>query len=701
MFRIVAFLILSFSAPAAWAEQSAILIGISDYSDASRIPDLKGPANDVTLLRRVLSKRGVKDIKVLADGVDGAEIPTRAAILEVLAEKAASVAPGDFVYIHFSGHGTQQPDTNGDETDGLDEVLLPTDAGPAKRGKAAVENGLTDDDLGAAIDLIVAAGAKVWLVIDSCHAGSGLRSGSDRVADRYVSPARLGLPSTPTIAPTEGFSDRDLPANDNVVAFYAAQSSERAREVDLSGDGAPAEWYGLFTARLAAQLSAKNGQSFRQLFQATFRELNDSTTPGAARLQTPSWEGGLIDAGVMGGEVTVTKPRYELRDGIVLAGRIHGFIPGSLVGLLKNAADPEDAMIGFAQVEETATATAALRLVSADCAPEPDTLCESTGELPSEARFVQPLGDPLDPQIVFAAPLIDSALLTELQAGLAELGGTARLGTGTFDVAVTAINGALWFGPRPAVSGHPVGLRWAPGDGPLAPILDRIVKAEMLVKRLSTLNEPGTRSRRKPPVTVTASVKPVPVSALAEPGDDIAPGEECTEARAKIDPANTADLASGQRFKQCDRLEFLAASKRKGPYDVNRVHIDTSYCVRVGWTRLDGKKNAAKPGPNMTMCSDCPSGYSAGDERLFFIVSKAERNSPALKLKGLVETCDRQKFRSGRDKTVDDFLASLGTARLTRGKLGRVGVTDIWVSDYRWTILPRPVAFAENGRALP
>jgi hypothetical protein len=35
--------------------------------------------------------------------------------------------PGDSLVFHFSGHGSQQKDYNGDELDGYDETLCPTD----------------------------------------------------------------------------------------------------------------------------------------------------------------------------------------------------------------------------------------------------------------------------------------------------------------------------------------------------------------------------------------------------------------------------------------------------------------------------------------------------------------------------------------------------------------------------------------------
>ncbi|MEM8597872.1 MAG: caspase family protein, partial [Pseudomonadota bacterium] len=107
------------------ASAYALLVGVSDYDESIGLSDLRGPANDVRLLRDVLNERGDFTIRVLADGVEGAEIPTRDAILNAMDGLAETVIDGDFVYIHFSGHGTQQADRGGDETDGMDEVFLP------------------------------------------------------------------------------------------------------------------------------------------------------------------------------------------------------------------------------------------------------------------------------------------------------------------------------------------------------------------------------------------------------------------------------------------------------------------------------------------------------------------------------------------------------------------------------------------------
>ena len=47
-----------------------------------------------------------------------------------LADLAGKVQRDDFVYLHLSGHGAQQPQAKtGNETDGLDEIFLPNDIG--------------------------------------------------------------------------------------------------------------------------------------------------------------------------------------------------------------------------------------------------------------------------------------------------------------------------------------------------------------------------------------------------------------------------------------------------------------------------------------------------------------------------------------------------------------------------------------------
>lgn len=86
--------------------------------------------------------------------------PTRVALLQAL-EKWRAGGEKDRVF-HFSGHGTQVVDTNGDESDGMDEAICPLDF---------ETNGfITDDELRECLPLH----GITLMVLDCCHSGSGV-----------------------------------------------------------------------------------------------------------------------------------------------------------------------------------------------------------------------------------------------------------------------------------------------------------------------------------------------------------------------------------------------------------------------------------------------------------------------------------------------------------------------------------------------
>lgn len=692
------------------AETLALLIGVSDYDEATGIADLRGPPNDVRLLRQVLKRRGVTDIAVLADAVDGAARPTRAAILDAFGRLADKAGPGDFVFVHLSGHGTRQPDRNGDETDGQDEVFLTADTTRADAGTGLIGNALVDDDIGRAVAAIRARGAHVWLVMDSCHSGSGLRagSGSARVAGRYVDPAVLGVSAEGWATPDTAQTDRAGPdPGGGVIAFYSAQSTEVAREVNLAPDGAPEQWYGLFTAKLAARLDTGADSSFRQVFQAVLRDMNDQSVPGAARLQTPIWEGDLIDAPLFGATGVTGPRRFAVTQGMLDAGLVHGLGTGTLVGLVRDVAAGADDLVGLAQLETAGATQTRLRAVASDCAPRSETLCASTGPVPSEARFAQVLARPVDATVAIAAPMdlttgapLDPGhpVYDALQQAVAAASGSqtvrVELTAGDFQVETAWDGRILWFGPRAVVGNTPAGLGWSPGDGNLAALLIRIARAEHLARLLDSITT--TPSLLNPnPIRVTARLDPVRAADIVPAAQNLAPQTECRAANANRDPGQSAALPQAAELKQCDGLSFAAQGLADGARDVNRVHIDAQFCVHASHERIEGQSATRALGRDMTVCSDCPNGYSAGYERLFVVVSEARANAAPLNLEGLIETCGAANgTRSGAATAANAFLETLTDRRALRSGLGGMGVSDIWAERYNWTVLPKPEFFA-------
>ena len=142
----------------------ALLVGINKYKIADS--DLSGCVNDATNVRDVLLKYlgfEIGDIRLITD-----ERATKDAIIEGLKWLVKGAKVKDRLLFHFSGHGSQVRDLNGDElSDRLDEILCPHDMD---------WNGtyIKDDDL-EKIFRGLPKGINLEVLLDSCHSGTGTR----------------------------------------------------------------------------------------------------------------------------------------------------------------------------------------------------------------------------------------------------------------------------------------------------------------------------------------------------------------------------------------------------------------------------------------------------------------------------------------------------------------------------------------------
>lgn len=90
--------------------------------------------------------------------------PTRENILRGMRWLVENARPGDSLFFHFSGHGSQIPDTSGDEADGYDETLVPEDFD---------ENGqIVDDEIHEILVRNLPKGVRLTAVVDCCHSGT-------------------------------------------------------------------------------------------------------------------------------------------------------------------------------------------------------------------------------------------------------------------------------------------------------------------------------------------------------------------------------------------------------------------------------------------------------------------------------------------------------------------------------------------------
>lgn len=92
---------------------------------------LKGCINDVRNIAPFLNQRynfAYDDMVILTDDQQNPAFrPTRVNIIRAMHWLVKDAKPNDSLFFHFSGHGGQTEDLDGDEDDGLDETILPVD----------------------------------------------------------------------------------------------------------------------------------------------------------------------------------------------------------------------------------------------------------------------------------------------------------------------------------------------------------------------------------------------------------------------------------------------------------------------------------------------------------------------------------------------------------------------------------------------
>jgi hypothetical protein len=165
--RAVALAVVLLATPTWSAQKWALLIGVNDYTKGPAHWDLRGCENDVLMTRSLLvDKFGFPEgnVRTLLSAEATAQA-IRSSIEEWL---IAQAQPEDIVYFHFSGHGSQTRDQEGEEEDGKDELICPTDMEIGN-----LQSVITDDQLRELFGRVQAR--NVTIILDACHSGTGTR----------------------------------------------------------------------------------------------------------------------------------------------------------------------------------------------------------------------------------------------------------------------------------------------------------------------------------------------------------------------------------------------------------------------------------------------------------------------------------------------------------------------------------------------
>lgn len=200
--------------------KKALLIG-NNYT-GTKIA-LKGCINDVNNISGILRNNcGFTNIAIVTEA-------TRLIMESSIQNFVLNTRPGDVLFFYYAGHGTTLKDTDGDEIDGKDEVLVPTDY---------TKNGfITDDWLYENLAKKVCGGATLWGFTDCCHSGTICDLTYNWIPNCSV---KTGKPRTPynTANWTDVFNmttDRRAPLPGNVVFFAGCLDNQVAYETNGQG----------------------------------------------------------------------------------------------------------------------------------------------------------------------------------------------------------------------------------------------------------------------------------------------------------------------------------------------------------------------------------------------------------------------------------------------------------------------------------
>ncbi|QRV74988.1 ICE-like protease (caspase) p20 domain protein [Ceratobasidium sp. AG-Ba] len=158
---------MSFQYSMCTGRKKALTIGINYFGQDG---ELRGCINDSNNIKAFLCRQfGYKNediVQLTDDAPNPRQKPTRENILAAMQWLVRDAKPDDSLFFHYSGHGGQTKDLDGDEADGQDEVIYPVDF--EKNGH------IVDDDMHAIMVRPLPPGCRLTAIFDSCHSGSAL-----------------------------------------------------------------------------------------------------------------------------------------------------------------------------------------------------------------------------------------------------------------------------------------------------------------------------------------------------------------------------------------------------------------------------------------------------------------------------------------------------------------------------------------------
>ena len=323
----------------------ALLIGISNYPNneqRNQLWDNLNSKNDIQLLSSTIKKHGFenKNVKILSDNECSAQN-----IISEFNQLSKNIATGDLIHIHFSAHGQQITDLNGDENDKFDESIACFNS-PSKFFEGYTgEDHLTDDQLNEAFKALrkkLGPNGHILVTFDTCHSGTLSRGGEH--GNRRGNGCPMILP--------ENLKQKDINSDDqsnsgwltisnnedslaSMVSFSGCLSDEVNYEIKVNGKN-----YGGLTYAFCQLLNQPKIQEWNYeecyiyLKNTMLRNLHNTSS---VLTQTPCFDGNLKLI-FFSGQLSQIESKYEIAiwnkyQATIAAGLIQNLSVGDTIGI--------------------------------------------------------------------------------------------------------------------------------------------------------------------------------------------------------------------------------------------------------------------------------------------------------------------------------------------------------------------------------
>jgi hypothetical protein len=613
------------------AERYALIVGVGTYPLLGERARLRGPGNDVSLTRAMLLKKGfsASNVIVLSDAVTtGGAQPTRASILASFETVIAKAKPGDFVFFLYSGHGSQEPrvERAGGRiaVTGMRQIILPMDAGSWDDATGKVRNTLDDEELTAMLERLLAKGAFVWSVFDSCHSATLMRGmAGDDVRYRRISPDDLGVPRdlgrgqsiVPVAAPLQRAYKGNLPSQGGYVSFYAAQTNETTPDLGMPPDASPRRFHGLFIYTIVEALEARGSMTYRQVSEHVLGRYaaRNITSP------TPLFTGSHLDAPVFGIVQGNPVPQWRIqREGGQIAirgGSLQQLGEGAILAIVRSATAPDPDVLGYLEPISVEATRTQLRPIAFNGQPAMEA-----AKIPAEsyARLVRP----------------------SLQFGMKVRAPGAPIATSAAEVQVA--NQAL-AALRTAKPAEAAALEWVKEGQPADLILHMEDSRIWLLPPDGQLRkEPGVL--RTPSIAIGSEIKELQkrlastLQKISRTTNLLRVAQGVGGAQGKLDLGVKLQKAGSGAFELLDSsatpslspgdlVEISMKNRTRGTLDVTLLFIDAGHGIDVFYPSVPGASNRLEPGAMSQVRIEINAG-TVGRERLVAIAVQAEPTAP-------------------------------------------------------------------------